>query len=202
MPPYQSVSFIIKHSDVLLTTAQEALPISGTIPMSGTLTVPNIKITNGATNGAVWTCTNEATGQGTLVPRIAFRAVSDDTLLIKNTATTSVVCHYESYDYGNSFDGTNFVCPVSGLYEFKLHALWQLTGTSSEMPYLGITFTGSGSLWNTYYSGDTTIGVNIIESVSAILTNSQIVRVDITGLAGATNQFTAGYCVFEGRLIH
>ena len=64
MPPYQAVVFIIKHSDVIISSSQEVVRRDGTLPMTGQLETPNIKITSGATNGATFVCTNN-NGQGT-----------------------------------------------------------------------------------------------------------------------------------------
>ena len=47
MPPYVTVNYIIKYADVLATSLQTVVPLDGSIPMTGGLTVPFLKVMDG-----------------------------------------------------------------------------------------------------------------------------------------------------------
>ena len=206
MPPYQSVSFIIKHSDVLQTTAQEALPISGTIPMSGTLTVPNIKITNGATNGAVWVATNSA-GEGIWSKPIAFRKAMASDFQFTGTynAKTTIAWDTETYDYGNRASTTNFVAPVNGLYRFTLNVYWSRVSGAATFQLPEITVDGLGIEGTSIYNTQAAIlaGAYCVSSGDIYMTNGAIAKCVIGGDIGTTNKLNGNIRVnsWTGTLI-
>ena len=104
------------------TGMKSSLPMLGNdITTVGTLTTTNLTIKGtGPTNGAVWTATG-TDGAGEWIPPIMFRAyrVADFSF----TGLTERVVSWDSIgaNYGNAFDGTIFVTPVKGIYEFYVH---------------------------------------------------------------------------------
>ena len=144
MPPYQTVCYIIKHSDVILTTANNALRTDGTIPMTGTLETPSIKITSGATNGAVWVATNAA-GQGALTVFPKFIAKSTVAKVYTNAVTYGQIPFETTLSkVGGSWDGTNWSPGVVG--QITLWAYIELSGPiSGTGPWTWLRFDKNGN---------------------------------------------------------
>ena len=104
---------------------------------------PVMQTTTGATNGATWICTNQATGQGKWSSPVGFHAYLTSTFNFTNGTVRTVSYTTETYDYGNNWDGTTFTAPVKGEYFIIVHAYWE--GVVSPLsPACELTIVPSG----------------------------------------------------------
>lgn len=95
------------------TVANAALPAS----ITNNLPVTALRITGGSTNGAVFICTNTATGDGKWSRPVAFQAAGTTYFTNSNLTIVSGLTN-ENHDLANNFDGTIFLPPVNSVYYF------------------------------------------------------------------------------------
>jgi len=188
------------------STNAEAARVLGTAALPKTFTnaaaVTKLRITGGSPAvGAVFVVTN-ANGSGTLQPLVAFQGVSSVNLILTNSVSRRVFAP-EVFDYGNAWDGSTFVAPVKGLYEFNVKLLCQKNTGTAVFDYLIIS-SKSGAV-TTRQSGDyksgNVDGTLYAVSFPLVLTNNQPVEIWAAGSPAATNKLTAPYSYIEGKLV-
>jgi hypothetical protein len=182
------------------TYGPAVLPVSFT--NTGIITA--LQITGGATNGAVWTCTNTATGAGKWSRYYSFRAVPSGFVTNYNNIVTTETWGDEQEDVGNCFDGQTYTIPVNGIWRFIIHVVWvRVSGACVFQTYAikvnGVQKDKLNCVWNSDVAG----GSGYLDTGYLYLTNGAQVAVTVYGAAGSTNKlYTSGEGVFfSGALI-
>jgi len=143
-----------------------------------------LQVTGGSpTNGTVLIATN-VLGQTKWSPLVAFRAYPSANFYFTNVTERTIIWNTEIYDYGNNFDGTDFVAPVNGIYHFDVSG--HFVGTTGSICTLRI-YKNALRVRNisTYIdAGD--MGL-IPATYESYLTNGAIIKAVIYGIAGSTN---------------
>ena len=177
--------------------------LNGNTISNGVVSASSLQVTGGSpTNGAVWIATNTV-GQGKWSYPVAFQAtiVSSD-FTFQNSATT-VIWNNIVINCGNAFNGTNFVAPVKGIYQFIwMGEWWKVTGAPN---FCEFSFYSSGSqvqhsYWP-YFSAGLGGGPYVLNSGNVYLTNGATWYCVV--IPGAyTNRLGCGAeQVFSGSLI-
>jgi len=188
MPPYITVNYIIKHADVFYSYSTQSLPIDGSVPMTGELEVPSVKVTGGSpTNGAVFMATNEI-GQGTWTIYPKLEAINTSAYVLAatwNQLTFPTLVN----QLGGTWDGTNWTPGIVGYVNFNIYgnsvtasqkaiALYK-NGVSFIAPPLGPT----SEAW----SGNATFYNNLATNKYAIYAFSTVI---VTNSASIPTRFT------------
>ena len=157
-----------------------------------------IEITGGATNGAMWICTNSATGGGKWSKLVAFRATLSHEYYLTNTVSRDIVWTGENYDYGDNFDLTVFTAPVDGLYifEFSPYCAFVVKGHISLRLFEGSTIRQESRVYiDAGFDSTPSVPLQIY------LTNGATIKAVASGSTGTTNRIQGNYSAFFGRLI-
>lgn len=168
------------------------------------LAVTALQITGGSpTNGAVWLCTNSVTGGGKWSLPVAFMATLTGDKP-HGTTVTKIAWNNIAFNYGNGFDGTNFIAPVNGIYRFIANGGWtRVTGTSARSNPRFYTNSVLSLIDYSWYNTD--LGQFNLDSGEIYMTNGGSIYFAITAdPGGATNKLDTGYDpmnYFSGSLI-
>ena len=157
-----------------------------------------IEITGGATNGAMWICTNSATGGGKWSKLVAFRATLSHEYYLTNTVSRDIVWTGENYDYGDNFDLTVFTAPVDGLYifEFSPYCVFVVKGYIAIRLFEGSTIRQESRVYiDAGFDSTPSVPLQIY------LTNGATIKAVASGSTGTTNRIQGNYSAFFGRLI-
>lgn len=164
----------------------------------------SLQITGGSpTNGAVWLCTNSATGAGKWSYPVSFRATLTTDFYFSNMVVRTVVWNNEVTDTHNCFNGTNFIAPVNGIYSFFFG--WR-SSLVAGTPYLTrgtivVNGVDEGLVYQPVILNSFSFGV--VSSGDIYLTNGAVVSATIRGDSVVTNRLdpSASTIFFSGSLL-
>jgi len=168
---------------------------------------PVMRTTAGATNGAMYICTNQATGEGKWSVPVGFKAVMTGTFTFTNAIRRTIAWDSEIFDYGNNFNGTNFVAPVNGIYNFVWAiCYWDRVSGSTETYVLLDIKVNDTTVANEYsFYTVATAGWAYLVTGPTYLTNGAIVNCSVLNAHGSnTNRLQsnpAGCTYFSGDLV-
>lgn len=170
----------------------------------GEIAGASLQVTGGnPTNGAVYICTNTATGQGKWSSPVGFNALLSGNFNFTNQDNRIISWGTEVFDYGNNFNGTTFIAPVNGLYHFTFFASWGvILGPITTIVRCDIKVNGT-SVGTIYVERDaSTVGTKLLDIGAYYLTNSAQVNCIVEGQGGSTNTLRTAECTrFTGVLI-
>lgn len=127
----------------------------------GTVQVTALQITGSPSNGAVYICTNTATGQGKWSWPVAFRAFLGSRI-VTNTYGSALTCASNDYDYGFNFNLTTLVLPINGIYSFDVITVYGNTAT-----YCYLSLYANGVIFAT------TVGPSAIPGESPLILHAE-----------------------------
>ena len=155
------------------------------------------------TNGAGWLATN-ILGEGKWSLPVSFFARLSSTFTFSNNVSRTVVWDTETSDYGNNFDGTDFVIPINGIYRFAYGCFCVKVNGASGWITGDIVVNGAPA-FNALLpiSAATDVGSTILDTGYYYFTNGTVINCRILGLASSTNRMleTPPFSFFSGSLI-
>jgi hypothetical protein len=168
---------------------------------SNAVRTATLQVTGGTpTNGAVLVGTGDVGIVKWSLP-VAFMSSMVGSITGFNATATNVPFLTEIYDYGNNFDGKEFVAPVNGFYMFNLAWRWLRVSGSADKCTVRLmpTLNSDNSFFQSPIDGITSSGLRVTASWQEFCTNGQRNRIDFLGVAGTTNSILNG--VFSGILL-
>ena len=161
----------------ILTTAEKTLA-TNSVQIGSAASVASLQVTGGSpTNGAVWLCTNTATGAGRWSWPVAFKVTTSINIVNGDEAPLLIPWTTTNFNYGSHFAGTTFTAPVNGVYRFTLTFTVALGGGATAA-YVVIKENAT-ILAGTYYGTYAGTGADAIHNVDTgeiYLTNGTPIR--------------------------
>lgn len=155
----------------------------------------SLQVTGGATNGAVWLCTNPTTGEGKWSWPIIFQSYISANFIFTNATARTVTWDTAVTNINANWNGTTFTTSVAGIYRFFISSFF--ANTSGGVPTIGLwNINDSGTIL--FYHSDIPNSADKNKRTSftfdVILTNSAPITIGFTtyGVISGTNYLAGG----------